>query len=137
MTGIPRRVAVCILLASLLGTAPGATAAPVPLARAHAHNDYLHKRPLIDALSKGYTSVEADVYLVGNDLLVAHDPQAVTPERTLESLYLDPLEQRVVAKGGAVYPGSDEYLTLLVDIKSDPRSRTPSSTPHLPDTSRC
>ena len=33
----------------------------VPLARAHAHNDYEHPRPLRDALDHGFTSVEADV----------------------------------------------------------------------------
>ena len=34
-----------------------------PLGQAHAHNDYYHKRPLLDALSHGFCSVEADVFL--------------------------------------------------------------------------
>jgi hypothetical protein len=46
-------------------------AAPVPLTRAHAHNDYLHARPLFDALDHGFCSVEADVWLVDGKLLVA------------------------------------------------------------------
>ena len=33
-----------------------------PLRRAHAHNDYYHKRPLLDALDQGFCSVEADVF---------------------------------------------------------------------------
>ncbi len=45
---------------------------PTPLARAHAHNDYRHHRPLLDALAHGFTSVEADVFLVDDQLLVAH-----------------------------------------------------------------
>jgi len=64
-----------------------------PLARAHAHNDYLHPRPLLDALDHGFTSVEADVWIVNGALLVAHDQRDVMPERTLRALYLEPLRR--------------------------------------------
>ena len=70
------------------------TAAVAPLAQAHAHNDYEHDRPLLDALDHGFTSVEADIYLVDGALLVAHNRRDVKPERTLEKLYLDPLQER-------------------------------------------
>ena len=43
---------------------------PGPLGQAHAHNDYYHKRPLLDALSHGFCSVEADVFLKNGRLLV-------------------------------------------------------------------
>ena len=89
-----------------------------PLPQAHAHNDYEHERPLFDALSHGFTSVEADIYLVDGELLVGHDPQDVVPGRTLQSLYLDPLARRVRANHGQVYRGSDISLQLLVDIKN-------------------
>ncbi|WP_229070760.1 phosphatidylinositol-specific phospholipase C/glycerophosphodiester phosphodiesterase family protein [Actinoplanes sp. DH11] len=89
-----------------------------PLPRAHAHNDYEHERPLADALSHGFASVEADIYLVGGELLVAHDPDDVVPGRTLQSLYLDPLAQRVRANRGRVYRGNKLPLQLLVDIKN-------------------
>ncbi|MGH3357589.1 MAG: glycerophosphodiester phosphodiesterase family protein [Nocardioidaceae bacterium] len=90
-----------------------------PQAKAHAHNDYEHQRPLADALSQGFTSVEADVWLEGGKLLVAHERSGVDPKRTLESLYLDPLAERVRDNGGSVYKGWDGSLQLLVDIKSD------------------
>lgn len=90
-----------------------------PIAQAHAHNDYEHDRPLLDALAQGFTSVEADVWLEDGELLVAHDRAEVVPGRTLESLYLDPLERRVRRNGGSVYPGWRDSLQLLVDIKSD------------------
>lgn len=89
------------------------------LERAHAHNDYEHERPLFDALDRGFKSVEADVWLVDGELLVAHDREDVTPGRTLESLYLDPLEAEIKGNRGSVYPGDDDYFTLLIDIKSD------------------
>ncbi len=88
-----------------------------PLLHAHAHNDYLHPRPLLDALDRGFGSVEADIYLVGGKLLVAHDRADVRPDRTLEALYLDPLRARVKANAGRVYPGGPP-LFLLVDVKS-------------------
>ena len=109
----------CVFIVLATAVSPGFAAAPTPLARAHAHNDYLHERPLQDALDRGFMSVEADIWLVGDDLLVAHDFEDIDPDRTLESLYLDPLLQRVRGNGGEVYDGSPHYLTLLIDIKSE------------------
>ena len=92
-------------------------AEPVPLTRVHAHNDYEHKRPLFDALDHGFCSVEADIYLVDGQLLVAHERSQVRPERTLQSLYLGPLRERVKKNGGRVYPNGPEVV-LLIDLKS-------------------
>ena len=39
----------------------------------HAHNDYEHPRPLLDALDAKFESVEADVWLDGNDVGVSHN----------------------------------------------------------------
>ena len=75
---------------TLFLTVVGAAAAQ-PLPQAHAHNDYEHEPPLLDALDHGFASVEADVWLVFGDLFVAHDAHELTMGRTLESLYLDPL----------------------------------------------
>lgn len=108
------------------GAAPLAAAAPEhervrPLAQAHAHNDYEHPRPLFDALGEGFTSVEADIYLVGTELLVAHDPEDLDPTRTLRSLYLDPLRERVLRNHGAVHRGYRDFQ-LLIDIKTEGES---------------
>ena len=89
----------------------------VPLCRAHAHNDYKHSRPLVDALARGFTSVEADIFLIDGELYVAHASHEITPERTLRSLYLDPLSKRIARNGGCVYRNGPLF-TLLIDIKS-------------------
>src|SRR6185295_12383494 len=94
---IPRLLIGCALGGSLFA------AEPLPLTRAHAHNDYEHTRPLFDALEQGFCSVEADVWLVDGKLLVAHDLKNVKQERTLAALYLDPLRERVRKNGGRVY----------------------------------
>jgi hypothetical protein len=96
----------------------GHDGSPAPLPRAHAHNDYEHERPLLDALSYGFTSVEADVWLVDGELMVAHDSWDIRPGRTLQALYLDPLLARVRANGGQVYRGHRLSLQLLIDIKN-------------------
>jgi len=89
----------------------------VPLLHAHAHNDYLHDPPLLQALAHGFASVEADIFLVGDKLCVAHEAKKVTPERTLQSLYLEPLRQRVKENEGRVYRGASRFI-LLIDIKT-------------------
>ena len=55
------------------------------------------------ALEHGFASVEADVFLVGDKLCVAHEADKITPEKTLQSLYLEPLRQRVKENRGQVY----------------------------------
>ncbi len=88
---------------------PHTTAGP----RGHAHNDYEHPRPLFDALSHGFTSVEADIHLVDGALLVAHDADEVDPGRTLQKLYLDPLQDHLTRIGKPESP-----FILLIDIKT-------------------
>src|SRR6266550_344596 len=89
-----------------------------PLPHAHAHNDYLHRQPLRDALEHGFTSVEADIFLVEGQLLVGHDEKELRPDRTLSGLYLDPLRERANANGGWVFDKGRPF-TLLIDVKSD------------------
>ncbi len=83
---------------------------------AHAHNDYMHERPLFDALENGFRSIEADVFTLGDSLYVAHDKKDVRQGRTLRALYLEPLSEYLANAGGALYDSSCP-LILLVDIK--------------------
>ncbi|MBA7660890.1 hypothetical protein ES703_68896 [subsurface metagenome] len=91
---------------------------PKPLPKAHAHNDYEHDRPLFDALDHGFTSVEADIHLVDGELFVAHDSDEIKPDRTLRSLYLEPLNRRISQNAGQVYPNGPQF-TLFIDIKTE------------------
>lgn len=118
MNRVSRQQAV-LALALALFAAPvrGQEPAPRPLPRAHAHNDYEHPRPLLDALDQGFCSVEADIHLVDGRLLVAHDRWRVKPERTLEALYLEPLQARVRANGGCVQRDGPTFW-LLIDFKT-------------------
>ncbi|UCG57197.1 MAG: phosphatidylinositol-specific phospholipase C/glycerophosphodiester phosphodiesterase family protein [Phycisphaerales bacterium] len=108
----------CLVLLSQLSCRSYPTETSViPLPQAHAHNDYEHKRPLYDALAHGFNSVEADIFLVDDDLYVAHERREIAPNRTLRSLYLDPLRERIRQHGLRVHTNGPQF-TLLVDIKS-------------------
>ena len=98
----------------------------------HSHNDYWRRIPLFSALAAGCISVEADVWLHGDELRVGHTPQTVLPGQTLRSLYLDPLlemlqKYNTAVNGSAVATdlmgvfASDptQTLVLLVDFKAD------------------
>lgn len=93
---------------------------PAPLPNAHAHNDYEHIRPLLDALSRGFVSVEADVHLIKGELYVAHNkPISLKNIKTLQQLYLQPLDSIVRLNGGRVYPGYAGPFYLMIDFKTD------------------
>ncbi|GFF42467.1 hypothetical protein IFM58399_06625 [Aspergillus lentulus] len=78
---------------------------PIPV---HSHNDYWRDVPFYTALSQGCISTEADVWLYNGTLYVStksssdrclpsniervgHDTSSLTEERTLESLYINPI----------------------------------------------
>ncbi len=121
-------VVVVVVVACVAGCAQpdvcGAEGARVPtatspgarngfLARAHAHNDYEHPRPLDDAIDAGFASVEVDVWHRGGDVVVSHDP--FTSRGTLAALYLTPLAERLASQGSV--HGDGAAFTLWLDLK--------------------
>jgi len=121
-TSPANKPSILVFLGIFSATVFGALSQPAhavePLANAHAHNDYEHERPLLDALAQGFTSVEADVHLIGKELLVAHDARDVQADNTLQSLYLNPLRDIIRQNRGSVFP-EDSGFTLFIDIKTD------------------
>lgn len=92
----------------------------VPLTGAHAHNDYDHERPLFDALSYGFTSIEVDVLLINNEIYVGHDlPDSSNLLPTLIEAYLQPLDSIIRRNGGTLYPGYNPDCYLMIDIKTE------------------
>lgn len=99
----------------------------------HSHNDYWQDVPLFSALTAGCVSVEADVWLSQNNILVGHNIFTLHHEQTLRSLYLDPLLdmlQKHNTRSSSLQSGADtvagvfatdpaQTLVLLIDVKSD------------------
>ncbi|KAL8930570.1 MAG: hypothetical protein Q9208_000440 [Pyrenodesmia sp. 3 TL-2023] len=102
---------------------------PIPL---HSHNDYWRRVPLYSAVEVGCISVEADVWLFDEQLYVGHSLASLTPNRTLASLYVDPLVRilenqnpatRFHPQGNSTHHGvfdtdPEQSLTLLIDFKT-------------------
>lgn len=87
---------------------------------AHAHNDYENKRPLIDALENGFTSIEVDVHLKKGQLFISHNtPIRLDTSKTLASLYLSPLSHHIKNNNGEIYKGYKGKFYLMLDIKTD------------------
>ncbi len=118
---IPMLAIPAILLGASTGLALENTA---PLERAHSHNDYSRVHPLLDALDAGFCSIEADIFLIKGELLVAHHEKEIKPGNTLQKLYLDPLLDRVRRNHGRVYPNGP-VVTLLIDFKTEPEDTWP------------
>ena len=49
-----------------------------------AHNDYVHSIPFLSSYYKQVGFIEADIFLQGNDLMVAHTKEEIKPEKNLE-----------------------------------------------------
>ncbi len=77
----------------------------------HSHNDYEQKRPLKSAFEARMGSIEADVYLVNNQLYVSHEAKDINPSKSLDELYLKPLAKAIRKKKAY-------SMILLIDIKS-------------------
>lgn len=93
-------------------------AAQQPLPNAHAHNDYVHKRPLAEALENGFTSIEIDVFLHNGELKVAHVPLGLGKKKNIQQLYLDPIRRIITNNGGRVYSGYSTPVILMIDFKT-------------------
>ncbi|KAK0233149.1 hypothetical protein IW262DRAFT_1260203 [Armillaria fumosa] len=107
----------------------------------HSHNDYWRDVPLLTALSLGVASVEADVWLVNETLYVGHETAALTKDRTLDSLYIQPLLSILDLQNprtpfnpstnnwhhasGVFDTSSSTTLQLFIDIKTDGREALP------------
>ena len=83
----------------------------------HAHNDYEHRRPLEDALVAKFESVEADLWLTGeNHIDVSHLGFPI--RGSLRALYLEPLKALVAANGGSVH-GDGKPFFLWLELKDN------------------
>lgn len=81
----------------------------------HSHNDYNQKVPFWNAYANGANSIEVDIILKDNNLYVAHDSHKIDLKKTIESLYLIPLESALDMN----FKSSETILYLLIDIKSE------------------
>lgn len=85
--------------------------------KVHSHNDYEQKVPFWYALGAGVNSIEADVFLVNNQLYVSHEEKDIQKSRTFEGLYLDPINKAL--EMNMIH---QESLQILIDCKTDAKT---------------
>ncbi|KAM0543061.1 hypothetical protein ACHAPJ_012510 [Fusarium lateritium] len=96
----------------------------VDLVPVHSHNDENRHIPLFEALGSGCVSVEADVHLKDDDLLVGHSATGLHKDNNLQSMYLDPIKRILemqnptkATRRGVYNRDPDQTLVLLIDQK--------------------
>ncbi len=80
----------------------------------HSHNDYHQTIPFWNAYGNGLESIEADIFFKNDQLYVTHSEDEIIENRTLERLYLQPLEIALSLQLGEL-----QDLQILLDIKSE------------------
>ena len=110
------RLIVAVLIVVFLGCM--SRAIHYTTANAHSHNDYEQANPFHKAWQNKFGSIEADIYLHNDTLVVAHDSSQLTHGRLLDSLYLAPLQEVLKKNKGYVYDDTTQSLQLMIDIKS-------------------
>jgi alkaline phosphatase len=108
-----------LIPALLLCAAAFAQPAQYTVANAHSHNDYEQPVPLYTAYNEAFGSIEADIFLNNGELLVAHDTNELAAHRTLENLYLKPLQSFIKKNKGYAYANPHRQLQFMIDIKTD------------------
>src|SRR5436189_6361887 len=68
----------------------------------HAHNDYHRPEPFTNAIRNKVFSIEVDIFLVGNKLLVAHDKDEIPTASTLDSFFMQPIIELFLKNKGNI-----------------------------------
>ena len=84
----------------------------------HSHNDYDRTVPFWEAYSQHCTSIEADVFLKDGEILVAHNLKDLKADRSLRTMYIEPIVKVFRENGGKMWKGSGDQLQLMVDLKT-------------------
>ncbi len=106
-----------VFAALLLGSAYGQTGS-YTTANAHSHNDYEQKTPFYLAYAETFGSIEADIFLHNDSLIVGHTVNDLVYKRTLQNLYLEPLLREVKSNNGNPYKEPARKLQVMIDVKT-------------------
>jgi hypothetical protein len=109
-----------VLIFLLLSTACAVAQTTVyTTANAHSHNDYQHEPPLVSAYNSKFGSIEVDVFLSDDDLIVAHTEKDIPNHKRFEDLYIKPLLGFIQSNNGYAYEDTAQTLIIMLDVKSE------------------
>lgn len=85
---------------------------------AHSHNDYEQKVPFECAYNAHFGSIEADIWALNGELFVAHNRNQITPKKTLDALYIQPIVDKFKENKGKAWNDHQGTFQLLIDLKT-------------------
>ncbi len=85
---------------------------------AHSHNDYEQQTPFILAYNAHFGSIEADIWAVNGDLFVAHNKSDIKAEKSLDSLYIQPIVRLFRKNSGKAWNDHSSTFQLMIDLKT-------------------
>ncbi|HZK97909.1 MAG TPA: phosphatidylinositol-specific phospholipase C/glycerophosphodiester phosphodiesterase family protein [Prolixibacteraceae bacterium] len=85
---------------------------------AHSHNDYEQQTPFMLAYNAHFGSIEVDIWAVNGDLFVAHNKSNIKAERSLDSLYIQPIVRLFRKNGGKAWSNYPSTFQLMIDLKT-------------------
>jgi hypothetical protein len=83
----------------------------------HSHNDYAQQNPFHTAYVNKVDQIEADIFLVGDSLIVAHSKRELKPANTLYNLYLNPIAVAFKKHHNKVSEDKNYTFSLMIDVK--------------------
>jgi hypothetical protein len=87
--------------------------------KVHSHNDYVQKRPFLEAYENKVDEIEADIFLVGDSLIVAHSKKEIDLKNTLNKLYLNPIASLFKQHKNRVSATKKYTFSLMIDVKEN------------------
>ena len=85
----------------------------------HSHNDYAQKNPFFTAYANKVDEIEADIFLVGDSIYVAHSKKEIKPYNSLSSLYLVPISLAFKKHNNRVSDDKKYTFSLMIDVKEN------------------
>ncbi|RYG17267.1 MAG: glycerophosphodiester phosphodiesterase [Chitinophagaceae bacterium] len=92
----------------------------------HSHNDYLQQKPFYIAYANKVDEMEADIFLVGDSILVAHSKRELNSSKTLYNLYLKPISEAFKKYKNKVSEDKKYTFSLMIDVKENWNAVYPS-----------
>lgn len=115
MKQLLQRTTFLILAATACHTGYSQPMIAYTIANAHAHNDYAHNIPFVQAYALGFGSIEADVILENDSLYVGHNHNDIfTRPLFFERDYIKPLYAAVQSRKDTA-----RKVVLLIDLKTE------------------
>ena len=81
----------------------------------HAHNDYMQSNPFYDAIDADVNTIEIDVLLINDSILVAHDETGLAQAQLISEQYFIPITEWL-----SVTQGDARHIQFMIDIKNTP-----------------